>query len=372
MTAQRLFILLICLLNLFIPGRGECALDSRVKGKTQLEIILGRVCVVVPDERSGGINLKSFGNPQLLLQVVRDINGMATVSYRYNEKNNFGRMEVQAGSYIQNFWANRNENRYIKFTQLGNAGDITLEKGEIPPQMWMYLKESFERPIDWEKLSIKEATTETKIQTWRAKSIWELLFFQTPECYQALQILWMPLTGDMEILAQLRREFIAALIQNDQKMNGADGKTLLELEKSAMDLIRALDNDDFMTRHLADQKLRRAEPMMVFLLRNRLNTELSPEAKLRLSQILETHGEIGTWSREMYFWDAHFWLNSGKMWASVLRFGSKEQREYAWNVLQKRFLPSETLNELKYDPKQEANAQEDVLQKILDSVKKRN
>ncbi|MDO4630022.1 MAG: hypothetical protein Q4C70_12645, partial [Planctomycetia bacterium] len=153
---------------------------------------------------------------------------------------------------------------------------------------------------------------------------------------------------------------------------GAGMRTLAEREKSVTELIRALDHDDFMTRHLADQKLRHAEPMMVFLVGSRLGTELSSEAKMRLTQILETQGNSGIWSREMYLWDTHFWLESGEMWVSVLRFGSKEQREYAWNVLQKRFLTSEVFNEIKFNPEQEIKGQEDSLQKILESVRKRN
>ncbi|MDO4630164.1 MAG: hypothetical protein Q4C70_13375, partial [Planctomycetia bacterium] len=217
MTTHRLFIMFITFLSLFFAGRGECSPNFRMQGRMQMEIILGRVSFMIPAERSGGINLKSLGVPQVLLQITRDLNGMATVTYHYNGKKDSGRLEVQAGMYIQEFWANREDDQYVKFTQMGNSGEMMLETGKMTPEMWTYLEESFEKPTDWSKFSVGESVA-TNIQTWRAKSVWELLFFQTPECHQALEKIWKYQTGKENILTQLRREFITVLIQNDQKM----------------------------------------------------------------------------------------------------------------------------------------------------------
>lgn len=370
MKPYRLFILLISVLSLLWSSPRDC-MSSQLQGYTQMDIILGRLYVTAPPSRSGAINMKSLGSPRVHFQMMRDINGMATVSYRYDGKDDFGWMEIRAGIHIQEFWANRKDNRYVKFTQPRNSGEMVVETGKMTSEMWEYLKDGFEKPLEWEKLS-----STTDVQSWRAKTLWELIFFQKEECHDALELLLTRLTGNKEVLTQLRRKFIVAFIQNDQNSpqtsDEASKVSVTDSEKLVLEQIRALDSDDFMTRHLADQKLRYAKPILVYMVGNQIYSELSPEAKLRLSQILTFHGElkdIRKKSQEMFLWDVQYWMEFGEMWVSVLRFGTKEQREYGWNVLQKRFLTPEMTHEMKYNPQLESDAQQDVLQQIFEYVR---
>lgn len=342
---------------LLFPLEGMLAQSTaapHLKNRSRLEVVWGRLCFLGPEGRSAGINLKSLGSSRVKLQLSQDSEGLANISYKFQNASEFGWLEVTSGFTISEVWIDRRKETYVLFVQPGGSGPIHLEVGLVSDAMKELLRDAFEKNHDLKRFHGQDPTV------WEANSFWELLFLAPVGAQNAMQEVLIKNSGDGKITANLRNCFMEALLQTKNPQNSEPPFSQDQLRE----LLQKMASDDFAERREADQKLREVGSSLLFLLNEIRWETCPPEVQLRLKRILQSMGEEFHSEKPSFLLDLQFWARDPRMWAAVLEFGTPEQREDAWAVLCEKFLVPSDVESLAYDPKIDSEKQAEKIRKI--------
>ena len=298
----------------------------------RVEVVMGRFCMMNPRESGRSINQKILGSTQKArIQLRPNVNGTVNISCAFLMPDYSAWLEVTEGFGIEAFWTDKKSGDYISFLQpLGN-GEILLETGQLTEEQQKELVEDVEKTPEMSKFHGSAPTI------WKAKNVWSLIFFLSPEGEEALRNVLM--ISGTQTLDSLRRVFLRELIQTQSRLDAEEAstqKTLNVLLEEGRALIRDLDSDSFQTRRLADAKLRELGLVVIMLAGETDWSALSPEAERRLMFIVQESNVVSKVEDALQL-DVQGWLNSPRIWGAALKFGSNPQKKVAWEVLQKKF-----------------------------------
>lgn len=339
-------------LNFSAESAWSVSIPVLLKNKTELEILFGRLCVLPAEGREGNMNIDTLGANRVQFQLTHGTGGTANVHFFLFSKNELGWLECENGLTLHELWWNRKENTYIRYTQENGNLPIHLEVGTVPEAMQEeILKNAKQNNVDFENFHGEN------VQEFHGMSVWSLLFFRTPECSQALSAIVLKHTGKNKFLQDVQSRFFDALIQCHEPESGAEFSV-----QKIHDLIPLLGADDFNVRRQADTELREAGAAVLFALNDVSIEKLSPEAQVRLKQILSSM-DFNLKEDSLPFY-AHSWYENPAVWVAVLENGTPEQRADAWKIFQKFYTKHPEWPSVAYDPAKDPETQKDGIQTL--------
>jgi len=316
-----------------------------LKQRLQPEVIWGRFCLTLPMGRTGTVNVTRQGAFPLHFYLSAGNGRMANAEYRYAGRQEFILISCRNGFSLLNFRADRDENTYVLLLQDRDGKKIHLETGTLTEAMKVCLDRQLQ-----EKIESKELHGEN-VLSWQADSFWELVFCHPEACREALGRIFSIYAEDAGQMDVLGRKFANALIEWEMRAQLGEEQQLSVLsppfdperaDVPIRELILQLDSDDFSVRRHADEMLRRYGIGVFMDLGSIESEKLSPEARFRLTHILEHIEKNMKLSQENYLHDVQFWVGRPAAWVGGLAFGTPEQQEQAWRILKRdrfRFFP---------------------------------
>ena len=343
MRIRNLLMMVVLFCGMVLP-EGVLFGAPYLKQRLQPEIIWGHFCLTLPRGRTGTVNVSRQGKFPLHFQLTAGNGGMANAEYRYSGSQEFVLLSIQNGFSLLNFRALPDENTYVLLLQDRDGKKIHLETGTLSDTMKTCLKRDLQEKIQTEELHGEN------VRSWQADSFWELLFCRPDECREALNAIFSIYGDPTEMMKDFSGAFTSTLIQREMEsrppqtvhsksaspIDPVSAHPQMDPEKTEAqirELLLQLDSDKFSVRRRADEELRGYGIGLFLNLGNISHGELSPEARFRLTRILEYVEKNVKLSRENFLHDVQFWTAKPSAWTAVLEFGTPEQQDLAWEIL---------------------------------------